>query len=54
MLITSLEFFIIEGPWEEHICGRPLGLRFNKEKKLLIADAYLGLFEFDFKTGIVY
>ncbi|EFJ32409.1 hypothetical protein SELMODRAFT_230896 [Selaginella moellendorffii] len=29
---------------QEHICGRPLGLRFNKSSsKLYIADAYMGL-----------
>lgn len=27
----------------EHICGRPLGLRFNKDGNLYIADAYYGL-----------
>lgn len=28
----------------EHICGRPLGLRFNKRTEdLYIADAYMGL-----------
>lgn len=29
----------------EHVCGRPLGLRFDKKTgDLYIADAYLGLF----------
>ena len=27
----------------EHICGRPLGLRFDKYGNLYIADAYFGL-----------
>lgn len=27
----------------EHVCGRPLGLRFDKEDNLYIADAYFGL-----------
>ncbi|KAG0627086.1 hypothetical protein M758_2G172600 [Ceratodon purpureus] len=27
----------------EHVCGRPLGLRFDKHGNLYIADAYLGL-----------
>ncbi|CAH1419922.1 unnamed protein product [Lactuca virosa] len=32
------------GPEMEHICGRPLGLKFdNSRGKLLIADAYFGL-----------
>lgn len=31
-------------PEMEHICGRPLGLRFDKKTgDLYIADAYLGL-----------
>ena len=31
-------------PELEHICGRPLGLRFDKKNgDLYIADAYLGL-----------
>ena len=31
-------------PKNEHICGRPLGLRFNRRTgDLYIADAYLGL-----------
>lgn len=31
-------------PEMEHICGRPLGLRFDKKSgDLYIADAYLGL-----------
>lgn len=31
-------------PQMEHICGRPLGLRFDKKtRELYIADAYLGL-----------
>ncbi|MCL4129430.1 UNVERIFIED_CONTAM: hypothetical protein GTU68_063179 [Idotea baltica] len=39
------------GPWEEHICGRPLGMRFANDKRLLIADSYLGIFALDLKTG---
>jgi sugar lactone lactonase YvrE len=27
----------------EHVCGRPLGLRFDKHDNLYIADAYFGL-----------
>ena len=31
-------------PELEHVCGRPLGLRFDKKSgDLYIADAYLGL-----------
>lgn len=34
----------VEKPQYEHICGRPLGLRFNKKTgELFIADGYFGL-----------
>ncbi|PIN18318.1 putative alkaloid synthase/Surface mucin Hemomucin [Handroanthus impetiginosus] len=46
--VTSPERNGCEGPHDhsqtEHICGRPLGLRFNeKTGQLYIADAYMGL-----------
>ncbi|GFS96770.1 adipocyte plasma membrane-associated protein [Nephila pilipes] len=40
-----------EGQHEEHICGRPLGLVFNKAGHLYTVDAYLGLFKIDINTG---
>lgn len=40
-----------DGPWQEKICGRPLGLRFSPDGRLLVADAYLGLFSVDVETG---
>ncbi|GIY27421.1 adipocyte plasma membrane-associated protein [Caerostris darwini] len=40
-----------EGQHEEHICGRPLGLTFNKAGRLFVADAYLGLLSIDINTG---
>ncbi|GIX98076.1 adipocyte plasma membrane-associated protein [Caerostris extrusa] len=40
-----------EGQHEEHICGRPLGLTFNKAGQLFVADAYLGLLSIDINTG---
>ncbi|XP_050738951.1 adipocyte plasma membrane-associated protein Hemomucin-like isoform X2 [Eriocheir sinensis] len=40
-----------DGPWQEDICGRPLGLRFAPDGKLLVADAYFGLFSVDVDTG---
>ncbi|XP_076055765.1 uncharacterized protein LOC143033951 isoform X2 [Oratosquilla oratoria] len=40
-----------KGPWEEHICGRPLGLRFAADGRLLVADAYLGIFAVNVETG---
>ncbi|KAK3858418.1 hypothetical protein Pcinc_035392 [Petrolisthes cinctipes] len=33
------------------VCGRPLGLRFAADGRLLVADCYLGLFAIDVDTG---
>lgn len=41
----------IEGEWQEHLCGRPLGLKFNKNGELFVADAYYGIFKLDVTTG---
>lgn len=42
-----------EYPVEEKICGRPLGLAFDKlnSDNLIVADAYYGLWELNVKTG---
>lgn len=40
-----------KGLYEEHVCGRPLGLTFDKNGALYVADAYYGLFKVDVKTG---
>lgn len=49
-LTTVHEFYRLikcrgsQNPNLEHVCGRPLGLRFNdKTGELFVADAYLGL-----------
>lgn len=34
-------------PNTERICGRPLGMKFNQEGKLIVADAYFGLLQVD-------
>lgn len=36
---------------EESICGRPLGLRFDKHGMLYVADAYMGIWKVDVKSG---
>lgn len=36
---------------DEPTCGRPLGLRFNKDGYLIVADAYLGLYKVDVDSG---
>lgn len=40
-----------DGPWQEKICGRPLGLRFAPDGRLIVVDAYLGLFALNVDTG---
>uniref|UniRef100_A0A1B6HU41 Strictosidine synthase conserved region domain-containing protein n=1 Tax=Homalodisca liturata TaxID=320908 RepID=A0A1B6HU41_9HEMI len=40
-----------EGFHEEDICGRPLGLAFDKNGMLYVADAYFGIFKVDPSTG---
>lgn len=36
---------------EEKKCGRPLGLTFDLQGRLLVCDAYYGLYRFNLKTG---
>lgn len=40
------------GLWDAKNCGRPLGIRFNKEGHLIASDSYLGIFSIDFESGI--
>lgn len=42
-----------EGLWEEEVCGRPLGMRFNKDGRLFVIDAYYGLYAVNVDTGSV-
>ncbi|XP_071515562.1 adipocyte plasma membrane-associated protein Hemomucin-like isoform X2 [Panulirus ornatus] len=42
---------IMNGPWQEKVCGRPLGLRFAPDGHLVVVDAYLGLFSIDVDNG---
>ncbi|CAG9860313.1 unnamed protein product, partial [Phyllotreta striolata] len=37
--------------YDEHICGRPLGIRFDKNGYLYVADAYYGILRFDLKKN---
>lgn len=39
-----------DGIYEEEKCGRPLGLKFDKNGKLFVIDAYYGIFKVDVKT----
>lgn len=44
-----------DGVYQEHICGRPLGLHFDPNSKFLyVADAYYGLFKVNTTTGTTY
>lgn len=40
-----------KGIHQEKICGRPLGLKFDKKGNLFVADAYYGIFKVDVATG---
>lgn len=40
-----------DGIWQEHICGRPLGLRFDKKGNLYVVDTYYGIFKVNVATG---
>ncbi|CAG9838273.1 unnamed protein product [Diabrotica balteata] len=40
-----------KGYHEEQICGRPLGMEFNKNGDLIVADAYYGILKVNVKTG---
>lgn len=37
--------------YEEKLCGRPLGMQFDKDGFLYVADAYYGLWKADLKSG---
>lgn len=36
-----------DGIWQEHKCGRPLGLKFDKKGNLYAIDTYYGIFKID-------
>ncbi|KYN29227.1 PREDICTED: adipocyte plasma membrane-associated protein-like [Trachymyrmex cornetzi] len=40
-----------DGIWQEHKCGRPLGLKFDKKGNLYVVDAYYGIFQVNVATG---
>ncbi|XP_066996419.2 adipocyte plasma membrane-associated protein Hemomucin [Anabrus simplex] len=40
-----------DGIWEEKLCGRPLGMKFDKGGNLYVADAYYGIFRLNVRTG---
>lgn len=52
--VTQNYFWFPGGLFEEHICGRPLGLRFDAKGSLYVSDAYFGIFKVNMSTGIVY
>ena len=51
--VKRLCLFIVLGRFEdEPTCGRPLGMRLDKEGYLIVVDAYLGLFKVNVVTGL--
>ncbi|KAF2347835.1 Strictosidine synthase conserved region [Trinorchestia longiramus] len=47
-----MKYYMKKAFWEEKVCGRPLGLRFAHDGKLLVADAYFGIYKVDVDTGL--
>ncbi|KAL6255933.1 hypothetical protein P5V15_013172 [Pogonomyrmex californicus] len=39
-----------EGIWQEHKCGRPLGMKFDKKGNLYVVDTYYGIFKVNVTT----
>ncbi len=39
------------GTWDAKNCGRPLGIRFDKNGHLIASDAYLGIFRINLESG---
>jgi hypothetical protein len=37
--------------WEAKKCGRPLGIKFDNQGHMIVADAYLGIFRINVETG---
>lgn len=44
----------IDGKWRESTCGRPLGMRFDSNGNLIVANCYFGIFRVDVDTGWVW
>lgn len=42
---------MLDGLYEEHICGRPLGLGIDKSGFLYVADAYYGIFKVNLNSN---
>ncbi|XP_029174108.1 adipocyte plasma membrane-associated protein-like [Nylanderia fulva] len=40
-----------DGLWQEHKCGRPLGMRFDKKGNLYVVDSYYGIFKVNVESG---
>jgi len=39
------------GYWDVDKCGRPLGIRFDKNGDMIASDSYLGIFKINFNSG---
>ncbi|CDW54164.1 adipocyte plasma membrane associated protein [Trichuris trichiura] len=51
--LTNQIIFFIDETMERSKCGRPLGMRSLAERRILVADAYLGIYDVDFNTNTV-
>ena len=51
--VVTLTSETCRGYWDAKKCGRPLGIRFDKQGHMIVADAYLGIFKINLETGNV-
>lgn len=47
-------YLILDGIYEEHICGRPLGLNADQKGFLYVADAYYGIYKVNVNSSDKY
>lgn len=45
---------VLDGLYEEHICGRPLGLKVDNKGYLYVIDTYYGIFKVNLNASDQY
>lgn len=53
LIFSIFVFLFSEDIFEEDICGRPLGLKFDNAGNLYVADAYYGIFKYNIAKGVL-
>ena len=52
MNVFNISHLLIAGGFDnEPTCGRPLGMRIDRDGYLIVVDAYLGIFKINVATG---